>query len=48
MPASVAEIYKKNQQVHVPLLTGWNADEGLIFGISSKEDFCKTVPIIWC
>ncbi len=41
MPASVAEIYSKDQQIHVPLLTGWNGDEGFIFGISKKEDFAK-------
>jgi para-nitrobenzyl esterase len=41
MPASVAEMYSKNQQEHVPLLTGWNGDEGFIFSISSKENFAK-------
>jgi para-nitrobenzyl esterase len=41
MPFSVAETYKKNMQTHVALMTGWNGDEGLIFGISSKEDFAK-------
>jgi len=41
MPVSVAEAYKKDQQTHVPLLTGWNGDEGFIFGISSKEVFAK-------
>ena len=41
LPATVSETYKKNQQIHVPLLTGWNSDEGFIFGIYSKEDFAK-------
>jgi para-nitrobenzyl esterase len=41
MPFSVAEIYKKDQQTHVPLLTGWNGDEGILFGIMSKENFAK-------
>ena len=41
MPLSVAETFNKNMQTHVPLLTGWNGDEGLIFGISTKEDFAK-------
>jgi para-nitrobenzyl esterase len=39
MPASVSEVYMKNKQMHVPLLTGWNGDEGLILGISGKEVF---------
>ena len=41
LPVSVSEAYKKNQQVHVPLLTGWNGDEGFLFGISTKEEFAK-------
>ena len=41
MPHTVAETYKKNMQTHVPLLTGWNGDEGFIFGIASKEDFSR-------
>jgi para-nitrobenzyl esterase len=41
LPASVTETYKKNQQTHVPLLTGWNSDEGFIFGLYSKEVFSK-------
>ncbi len=41
MPVSVAVAYKNDQQIHVPLLTGWNSDEGFIFGISSKENFAK-------
>ncbi len=45
MPASVSEIYKKDQQMHVPLLTGWNSDEGFIFGISGKEDFAKQASV---
>jgi para-nitrobenzyl esterase len=41
LPASVTETYKKNQQIHVPLLTGWNSDEGFVFGLYNKEDFSK-------
>jgi len=41
LPVSVSETYKTNQQIHVPLLTGWNGDEGFIFGIASKENFAK-------
>jgi para-nitrobenzyl esterase len=41
MPVSVADVYKTEKQIHVPLLTGWNSDEGFIFGISPKEIFAK-------
>ncbi len=41
MPASIAEIYKESRQTHVPFLTGWNADEGLLLGIKRKEEFAK-------
>jgi para-nitrobenzyl esterase len=41
MPSSVAETYKKDKQTQVPLLTGWNADEGFLLGIASKENFAK-------
>lgn len=41
MPVSVAEAYQTGQQNHVPLLTGWNADEGILFGIESKDNFAK-------
>jgi para-nitrobenzyl esterase len=40
-PISVAVAYKNNLQMHVPLITGWNGDEGFMLGISSKEDFAK-------
>ncbi len=48
LPATVTETYKKNQQIHVPLLTGWNGDEGFIFGIASKENFTKQAAQLWC
>jgi para-nitrobenzyl esterase len=38
---SVAETYKQDKQIHVPFLTGWNADEGIILGIESRENFAK-------
>jgi para-nitrobenzyl esterase len=41
MPVSVAEAYKKGLQTHVPLMTGWNGDEGFLLGIISKENFAK-------
>jgi para-nitrobenzyl esterase len=40
-PRSVAEAYKQDKQMHVPFLTGWNADEGIILGIENKENFAK-------
>jgi len=40
-PRSVAETYKLDKQIHVPFLTGWNADEGIILGMESKENFAK-------
>ena len=36
---TVAETYRNNRQLHVPLLTGWNADEGFMFGLQKKEAF---------
>jgi para-nitrobenzyl esterase len=41
MTASVAETYQLGGQTHVPLMTGWNGDEGLLFGIASKENFAR-------
>jgi para-nitrobenzyl esterase len=41
LPASVSAIYKRSGQTHVPFLTGWNADEGFLFGIKNKEDFAR-------
>jgi para-nitrobenzyl esterase len=40
MPASVAETYAGKKQTHVPLLTGWNGDEGLISAFQ-RENFAK-------
>ena len=28
MPASASDIYAKGEQAHVPLMAGWNRDEG--------------------
>ncbi|HZK64488.1 MAG TPA: carboxylesterase family protein [Puia sp.] len=41
LPASIADIYKRSEQTHVPFLTGWNADEGFLMGIRKKEDFAR-------
>ena len=40
-PRSVAETYKQDKQMHVPFMTGWNADEGIILGMENKENFAK-------
>ncbi len=41
LPKPVTEIFAANQQNNVPLITGWNADEGLVFAYKTKEDFRK-------
>ncbi|MDB5136939.1 MAG: carboxylesterase family protein [Mucilaginibacter sp.] len=41
LPESVADIFAKGKQNHVPLLTGWNADEAFVAGFKNKEDFKK-------
>ncbi len=41
MPVSVAEAFKKGLQTHVPLMTGWNGDEGFLLSINSREIFAK-------
>jgi para-nitrobenzyl esterase len=38
LPRSVREIYASGKQSHVPLLTGWNHDEGGYGSIFEKED----------
>ncbi|HEY4968075.1 MAG TPA: carboxylesterase family protein, partial [Puia sp.] len=40
-PRSVEETYKLDKQMHVPFLTGWNGDEGIILGLENKENFAK-------
>jgi para-nitrobenzyl esterase len=41
MPVSVAVAYKKGLQTHVPLITGWNSDEGFLLMMNSRENFAK-------
>jgi len=41
MPLSVAEAYQQGKQVHVPVLLGWNGDEGLLLGVSSRAAFLR-------
>jgi Carboxylesterase type B len=37
MPASAPEIYAKGQQAHIPLLAGWNHDEGTYRGFFGDQ-----------
>ncbi|WP_336513877.1 carboxylesterase/lipase family protein [Pollutibacter soli] len=39
LPAPVAELFKKGNVADVPLLTGWNADEGLVFAYKSRDAY---------
>jgi para-nitrobenzyl esterase len=39
MPAGAAEIYARGEQAHVPLMAGWNRDEG------SYQEFFKTEQV---
>lgn len=41
LPQPVADIFADGKQNHVPLLTGWNADEAFVTGFKNKEDFKK-------
>ncbi len=36
LPASVGKIYAGGDQAHVPLLAGWNADEGTLLALPAK------------
>jgi len=42
LPESIGSIFKANKENNVALLTGWNEDEGLLFGkLKTAEDFRK-------
>jgi para-nitrobenzyl esterase len=42
LPQSIAEIFKAGKQNDVALLTGWNEDDGVVFGkLKSAADFKK-------
>jgi para-nitrobenzyl esterase len=44
LPASLSEIFAGNKENEVTLLTGWNEDEGLMFGpVKNAADFRKQV-----
>lgn len=42
MPQSIEEILNQKKQNKVPLLTGWNEDEGLVMGPYKKADAFKS------
>ena len=39
LPEPVADIFAEGKQNHVPVLTGWNADEAFVSGSKTKEEF---------
>lgn len=41
LPRPVPEIFAAKQQNNIPLITGWNADEGLVFVYKPKDEFRK-------
>lgn len=41
LPEPIAQIFAKNNGNHVPLLIGWNADEGFTGAILKKDAFIK-------
>ncbi len=44
LPASVSDIYAQGKENKVPLLTGWNENEGLLFGsVKSAELYKKDI-----
>src|SRR5207249_608066 len=44
LPESVPAIFKQNKENNVALLTGWNEDEGLLFGpMKTAADFQQDI-----
>ncbi|NCD70817.1 carboxylesterase/lipase family protein [Mucilaginibacter agri] len=43
LPEPVYQIFAENKQNNVPLITGWNADEGMVFAAKNKEDYIKQI-----
>jgi len=43
LDASIPDTYAKGNQNHVPLIVGWNAGEGIVFAVKSREEFAKTL-----
>lgn len=46
LPSTIAEIFKDGKQNDVALLTGWNQDEGLLFGpVQTAEEYRKQMGV---
>jgi para-nitrobenzyl esterase len=43
LPKPVSEIFAEGKQNDVPLLTGWNADEGFVFSFKKKDAFIQQI-----
>ncbi|OKS84888.1 Putative inactive carboxylesterase 4 [Mucilaginibacter polytrichastri] len=43
LPEPVYQLYTENKQNNVPLLTGWNADEGIVPDIKNKDTYIKQI-----
>jgi para-nitrobenzyl esterase len=41
LPEPVSQIFAKGKENSVPLLTGWNADEGFVFSFKKKGEFIQ-------
>jgi len=39
LPQSIPEMFAAGKQAHVPLLTGWNGDEGMVFTVKTKQEY---------
>ncbi|MGC4037187.1 MAG: carboxylesterase family protein [Chitinophagaceae bacterium] len=46
LPASISSIFAQNKENNISLLTGWNEDEGLLFGpIKNANDFHQQIGV---
>ena len=48
IPDEISTIYTNAQQAHIPLITGWNEDAGIVIGgFQSPADFTKNIAQQW-
>jgi para-nitrobenzyl esterase len=45
LPEPVYQIFAEKKENKVPVIVGWNADEGIVFGIKNKADYIKQLRI---